>query len=49
MIDGQWRFARHAVDEWITLQTLRGKSEIDLENKGGYGSGASDEEETNVA
>lgn len=48
MIDGQWRFARHAVDEWITLQTLHGKSEL-THRSGGSEMGSTDKEDTNAA
>lgn len=32
MVDGQWKFPRQAVDEWITLQTLQSRSNEENEN-----------------
>ncbi len=32
MVDGQWKFPRQAVDEWITLQTLQNRTNEDQKN-----------------
>lgn len=32
MVDGQWKFPRQAVDEWITLKTLQTRSNEEKEN-----------------
>ncbi|HWP31255.1 MAG TPA: helix-turn-helix domain-containing protein [Fimbriimonadales bacterium] len=49
MIDGQWRFARYAVDEWITLQTLHGKTETNLHGSSNEISRDDKEEDVNAA